>query len=132
MRAGWRNWPGLLFDNTSGYVIAGLDVTDWRAVIRYGLALILVSIGVTKFAAHEAEAIQPLVSGSPLMSWLRLPERLGTFGRRRRRRDRPGRLDRRLLVRAATLRPRQHRCRRDVPDHAELHAQHARGLAAGP
>lgn len=39
-------------------------------VIRYGLALILVWIGATKFAVYEAEAIAPLVSSSPLMSWL--------------------------------------------------------------
>jgi uncharacterized membrane protein YkgB len=39
-------------------------------VIRYGLALVLVWVGVIKFSAYEAEAIQPFVANSPFMSWL--------------------------------------------------------------
>jgi reactive chlorine resistance protein C len=39
-------------------------------VLRYGLVLILVLFGLTKFTAAEAAAIKPLVSNSPLMSWL--------------------------------------------------------------
>ena len=35
------------------------------AVIRYGLALILVWIGALKFAAYEATAIEGLVANSP-------------------------------------------------------------------
>ena len=42
----------------------GLDVA------RYGLVLVLVWIGLMKFTAYEAGAIQPLVAGSPLMFWL--------------------------------------------------------------
>ena len=38
-------------------------------VIRYGLVVILVWIGALKFAAYEAEGIEPLVSNSPLISW---------------------------------------------------------------
>jgi reactive chlorine resistance protein C len=38
------------------------------AVIRYGLALIIVWIGALKFAAYEAVAIEGLVANSPLMS----------------------------------------------------------------
>ncbi|MFN2452623.1 MAG: YkgB family protein [Pyrinomonadaceae bacterium] len=38
-------------------------------VIRYGLVIILLSVGALKFTAYEAEAIQPLVQNSPLMSW---------------------------------------------------------------
>ena len=40
------------------------------AVIRYGLALIIVWIGALKFAAYEAVAIEGLVANSPLMSWM--------------------------------------------------------------
>jgi reactive chlorine resistance protein C len=39
------------------------------AVIRYGLALIIVWIGALKFAAYEASAIEGLVANSPLLSW---------------------------------------------------------------
>jgi len=38
-------------------------------VIRYGLVVILVVVGALKFTAYEAEAIQGLVTNSPLMSW---------------------------------------------------------------
>lgn len=40
------------------------------AVIRYGLALIIVWIGALKFAAYEAAAIEGLVTNSPLLSWM--------------------------------------------------------------
>ncbi len=40
------------------------------AVIRYGLALIIVWIGALKFAAYEAAAIEGLVANSPLLSWM--------------------------------------------------------------
>ena len=39
------------------------------AVLRYGLALILVWIGALKFAAYEAAAIEGLVANSPVLSW---------------------------------------------------------------
>ena len=39
-------------------------------VLRYALVLILVVFGALKFTAAEAAAIKPLVSNSPLMSWL--------------------------------------------------------------
>jgi uncharacterized membrane protein YkgB len=41
-------------------------------ITRYGLAAIFVWIGAMKFTAYEAQAIQPLVANSPLMSWLYL------------------------------------------------------------
>jgi reactive chlorine resistance protein C len=37
---------------------------------RYGLAIVLFWYGGLKFMAYEAQGIQPLVSESPLMSWL--------------------------------------------------------------
>lgn len=40
------------------------------AVLRYGLVFLLVLWGAFKFTAFEAEAIQPLVSHSPFLSWL--------------------------------------------------------------
>jgi uncharacterized membrane protein YkgB len=39
-------------------------------VLRGGLVGILLWLGTFKFTAVEAEAIQPLVANSPLMSWL--------------------------------------------------------------
>jgi reactive chlorine resistance protein C len=40
------------------------------SVLRYALVLIFVLFGALKFTAAEAAAIKPLVSNSPLMSWL--------------------------------------------------------------
>lgn len=45
------------------------------AVLRYGLALILLWIGFLKFQPYEAMAIMPLVSHSPFMAWM-----IGSFG----------------------------------------------------
>jgi uncharacterized membrane protein YkgB len=39
------------------------------AVIRYGLALILVWMGALKSASYEAAAIEGLVANSPFLSW---------------------------------------------------------------
>ena len=41
-----------------------------RHVLRYGLVLVFLLFGATKFTAAEAMAIKPLVSNSPLMGWL--------------------------------------------------------------
>ena len=40
------------------------------AILRYGLAAILLYFGAFKFHPVEAEAIRPLVSESPLMGWM--------------------------------------------------------------
>lgn len=40
------------------------------AISRYGLAVILLLIGLAKFTSEEATGIQPLVAHSPLMSWM--------------------------------------------------------------
>src|SRR5215218_5276653 len=39
-------------------------------VLRYGLVLLLVGIGLLKFTEAEALAIQPWVAHSPFMGWL--------------------------------------------------------------
>jgi reactive chlorine resistance protein C len=39
-------------------------------VVRYGLVLVIGWIGLMKFTEYEAKAIQPLVTHSPLMSWI--------------------------------------------------------------
>jgi len=39
-------------------------------LLRYALVAILIYFGVFKFTLAEAQAIQPLVSTSPFMSWL--------------------------------------------------------------
>ncbi|MEO7976444.1 DUF417 family protein [Flavobacterium sp.] len=49
--------------------------TDQLAIVgtiatRYSLVVLLLSFGIFKFYAFEAQAIQPLVANSPFMSWL--------------------------------------------------------------
>jgi uncharacterized membrane protein YkgB len=39
-------------------------------VIRYGLVLVILWIGLMKFTEYEAVGIQPLVASSPLMGWM--------------------------------------------------------------
>jgi uncharacterized membrane protein YkgB len=39
-------------------------------MLRYGLVLILLTIGGTKWTAAEAEAIRPWVANSPFLSWM--------------------------------------------------------------
>ncbi|MEO6315553.1 MAG: DUF417 family protein [Chitinophagaceae bacterium] len=42
----------------------------WGAfIIRYGLALVLVWIGILKFTPYEAAGIEPLAANSPFLSW---------------------------------------------------------------
>lgn len=40
------------------------------SIIRYSLVLTLAWIGAMKFTAYEANAIQPLITNSPLLVWL--------------------------------------------------------------
>lgn len=44
--------------------------TAGGAILRYGLAAILLYFGAFKFHPVEAEAIRPLVSNSPFMGWM--------------------------------------------------------------
>jgi uncharacterized membrane protein YkgB len=39
-------------------------------ISRYGLVVTLLLIGILKFTSAEAQGIQPLVAGSPLLFWL--------------------------------------------------------------
>lgn len=39
-------------------------------LLRYGLVLVIAWIGAMKFTAYEAGGIQPMVSNSPLLSWV--------------------------------------------------------------
>ena len=41
-----------------------------RELARYGLAVVVVWIGLMKFTTYEAEGISPFVANSPLMSWV--------------------------------------------------------------
>ena len=41
-------------------------------VMRYGLVILILWFGLFKFTPTEARAIEPLVSNSPLLSWLYL------------------------------------------------------------
>jgi len=44
--------------------------TAGRLLVRYGLVVVVAWIGALKYSQYEAQAIQPLVAHSPLMSWL--------------------------------------------------------------
>ena len=44
-------------------------VSVGEGLIRYGLVIVLVWVGLLKFTAYEAEGVQPLVANSPLLSW---------------------------------------------------------------
>ncbi|MDV3871429.1 MAG: DUF417 family protein [Acinetobacter sp.] len=46
-----------------------LSIFTLTSVVRYGLVLILISIGLLKFTKHEADAIRPLAENSPFFSW---------------------------------------------------------------
>jgi len=49
----------------------GITLEDiGKIIIRYGLVVILLWIGVLKFTAYEAQNILGLVANSPLMSWV--------------------------------------------------------------
>lgn len=38
-------------------------------IVRYGLAIVLIWVGLLKFTAYEAEGVQGFVSNSPFLSW---------------------------------------------------------------
>jgi uncharacterized membrane protein YkgB len=56
--------------NVFGYTRARALEAIGTQVLRYGLVLVFVLFGTAKFTAAEAEAIKPLVSNSPFMSWM--------------------------------------------------------------
>jgi uncharacterized membrane protein YkgB len=39
-------------------------------VLRYGLALVIIWIGLMKFTGYEAQNIEPLVANSPFLGWV--------------------------------------------------------------
>ena len=41
-----------------------------KAIVRWGLIVVLAWIGGMKFTAYEAMGIQPLVAHSPFISWM--------------------------------------------------------------
>jgi len=47
----------------------GLDAAA-GVLLRYGLVLLILWIGVFKFTPTEAKAIEPLLANSPLLAWL--------------------------------------------------------------
>ncbi|RVT98484.1 DUF417 family protein [Mucilaginibacter limnophilus] len=44
-------------------------LTSGTIVIRYGLVVVLIWIGLLKFTSYEAEGIRPLAEHSPFFSW---------------------------------------------------------------
>jgi uncharacterized membrane protein YkgB len=53
---------------TVGQVVAIEDVG--KAIVRWGLVVVLAWIGGMKFTAYEAMGIQPLVAHSPIVGWM--------------------------------------------------------------
>jgi uncharacterized membrane protein YkgB len=43
--------------------------TIGKALLRYGLVIVLLWIGAMKFSEYEAQGIRPFVEGSPFMAW---------------------------------------------------------------
>jgi uncharacterized membrane protein YkgB len=41
-----------------------------RLLVRYGLVVVIAWIGALKYTTYEATAIQPLISHSPIFSWI--------------------------------------------------------------
>lgn len=62
--------PGVMARRMDGGRAAARLETAGGAILRYGLAAILLYFGAFKFHPIEAEAIRPLVSNSPLMGWM--------------------------------------------------------------
>ncbi len=50
----------------NGRVIEGIG----RAILRYGVVLLLIGSGLTKFTEFEARWIEPLMANSPLFAWM--------------------------------------------------------------
>jgi uncharacterized membrane protein YkgB len=50
----------------NGRIIEGVG----RAILRYGLVLLLIGSGLTKFTEFEALWIQPLMANSPFFAWI--------------------------------------------------------------
>ncbi len=59
-----RTVPPILSRNSQNFENAGLFL------MRYGIVLILLWIGLLKFTATEAQGIQPFVENSPFFSWM--------------------------------------------------------------
>ncbi len=58
--------------NTTGNTQIPTSLTLERTgavIIRYGLVIVLLWVGMLKFTAYEAEGIKPLVENSPFLSW---------------------------------------------------------------
>lgn len=51
---------------TAATILSGVSLAF---VLRAGLVLALVGIGMLKFTRHEAEAVRPLAENSPFFSW---------------------------------------------------------------
>jgi reactive chlorine resistance protein C len=62
--------PGVMARRMDAAQAAARLETAGGAILRYGLAAILLYFGAFKFHPVEAEAIRPLVSNSPLMGWM--------------------------------------------------------------
>ena len=52
-------------------ILLAQNIERWGFwIVRYGLVLIFLWIGILKFLPFEAKAINPLVAHSPFMSWM--------------------------------------------------------------
>ena len=111
----------------------GLTLENVGAIVlRYGLVIILLWVGLLKFTAYEAEGIQG--TGRQFAADVvdaRHYECAGGFDADRHSRNYSRHNDRAALVRTADFGNRQRRRDYYVFDYAELYANHAGRLAAG-
>ena len=64
-KARWREDTSPSADRAAAFLSRSSAI-----VLRYGLVVLVLWFGVFKFTPTEAQAIQPLVSNSPFLSWL--------------------------------------------------------------
>jgi uncharacterized membrane protein YkgB len=61
-----RRQPAVRTFSTNAGFIEGIG----RAILRYGLVLLLIGSGMSKFTEFEARWIEPLMANSPFFGWL--------------------------------------------------------------
>jgi reactive chlorine resistance protein C len=60
---------GIVNARTAGESVVAIEYLG-KAIVRWGLVVVLAWIGGMKFTAYEAMGIQPLVAHSPIVGWM--------------------------------------------------------------
>ena len=71
---GWAGSDRRAAERRTSEIAAGASAIDFKrigeGVVRYGLAAILLWAGLLKFTVYEAKNIEPMVTNSPIWSWM--------------------------------------------------------------